>query len=403
MGNRPIQNSDCLVRQEQQALWNWRIHRGREHELWTGIALSGGGIRSATFCLGVLQALANRDHLKHFDYMSTVSGGGYTGCSLQWWWYQPDPISHALPQDKNSNNTSLHGELEGELGTTKSNFPFGTSEPGPSHSPRDDIHKNARLNNLRHHGNYLAPGRLINYFSLLGAILRAIILNLLVWIPLIGFIFYAFYMFDLPLKTLWNHLSIVDRAFEPWLPPETPILYQILLLAAGGVVMFFILACAFYSLQTWDSQEGKRQRWDFAKASLLFAAMLASIVAFFLVSKSSQSDFEIFQILGVKPDIHIVLLSLLLVVALVIAALLWKTTALIAKSGFRPSAAYVAGRSLLSGAGSTLPPDDRRYPAPTGIAGALGSAEVERLNRLYENYLKAGRLCLEGRGYVTSR
>jgi hypothetical protein len=75
----------------------------------------------------------------------------------------------------------------------------------------------------------------------------------------------------------------------------------------------------------------------------------------------------------------------------------------IAQSGFRPSAAYAAGRSLIAGAGSTLPPDDRRYPAPTGIAGALGSAEVERLNRLYDNYLTAGRIYLEGRGYVTSR
>jgi predicted acylesterase/phospholipase RssA len=42
----------------------------------TGIALSGGGIRSATFCLGVLQALAKENLLKRFDYLSTVSGGG---------------------------------------------------------------------------------------------------------------------------------------------------------------------------------------------------------------------------------------------------------------------------------------------------------------------------------------
>ncbi len=75
----------------------------------------------------------------------------------------------------------------------------------------------------------------------------------------------------------------------------------------------------------------------------------------------------------------------------------------VAQSGFRPSAAYAAGRSLIAGVGNTLPPDDRRYPAPTGIAGAGGSAEVERLSRLYENYLKAGRICLQGRGYITSQ
>ena len=47
-----------------------------------GLALSGGGIRSATFCLGVVQVLAERGLLKEVDFLSTVSGGGYTGCFL---------------------------------------------------------------------------------------------------------------------------------------------------------------------------------------------------------------------------------------------------------------------------------------------------------------------------------
>jgi Patatin-like phospholipase len=44
-----------------------------------GLAFSGGGIRSATFNLGVLQALAEAKLLKRIDYLSTVSGGGYIG------------------------------------------------------------------------------------------------------------------------------------------------------------------------------------------------------------------------------------------------------------------------------------------------------------------------------------
>jgi choline dehydrogenase-like flavoprotein len=44
-----------------------------------GLALSGGGIRSATFSLGVLQALAERNKLREVDILSTVSGGGFTG------------------------------------------------------------------------------------------------------------------------------------------------------------------------------------------------------------------------------------------------------------------------------------------------------------------------------------
>ncbi len=44
-----------------------------------GFALSGGGIRSATFCLGLFQTLARRHLVRNIDFLSTVSGGGYFG------------------------------------------------------------------------------------------------------------------------------------------------------------------------------------------------------------------------------------------------------------------------------------------------------------------------------------
>ena len=50
-----------------------------------GVALSGGGIRSATFNLGILQGLAGHRHLRQVDYLSTVSGGGYVGAWLASW------------------------------------------------------------------------------------------------------------------------------------------------------------------------------------------------------------------------------------------------------------------------------------------------------------------------------
>lgn len=46
-----------------------------------GLALSGGGIRSATFSLGVLRGMAKAGALRRFDYLSTVSGGGYVGAA----------------------------------------------------------------------------------------------------------------------------------------------------------------------------------------------------------------------------------------------------------------------------------------------------------------------------------
>src|SRR6185295_5738508 len=58
----------------------------RAHEArLAGLAFSGGGIRSATFSLGVIQALADLGLLGIFDYLSTVSGGGYIGSWLSAW------------------------------------------------------------------------------------------------------------------------------------------------------------------------------------------------------------------------------------------------------------------------------------------------------------------------------
>ena len=69
--------------QEQEAL----ADRRRLNEIdWDqptiGLALSGGGVRSATFCIGLLRALAKNGVLRRFDYLSTVSGGGYAGAAF---------------------------------------------------------------------------------------------------------------------------------------------------------------------------------------------------------------------------------------------------------------------------------------------------------------------------------
>ncbi len=48
----------------------------------SALCLSGGGVRSAAFCLGVVQGLAKAGLLARFDYLSTVSGGGFTGSWL---------------------------------------------------------------------------------------------------------------------------------------------------------------------------------------------------------------------------------------------------------------------------------------------------------------------------------
>lgn len=59
-----------------------RYNLKRDGSWAAGLALSGGGIRSATFSMGVMVSLAKRNLLHQFDYLSSVSGGGYAASFL---------------------------------------------------------------------------------------------------------------------------------------------------------------------------------------------------------------------------------------------------------------------------------------------------------------------------------
>ena len=63
-----------------------------------GLAFSGGGIRSATFNLGMLQAMGELKLLRKFDYLSTVSGGGYIGAWFSKWLHHEGGDIEALEQ-----------------------------------------------------------------------------------------------------------------------------------------------------------------------------------------------------------------------------------------------------------------------------------------------------------------
>lgn len=52
----------------------------------TGVAFSGGGIRSAALCSGVLRRLLQKGIIP--DYLSCVSGGGYIGSAYMDWKYR---------------------------------------------------------------------------------------------------------------------------------------------------------------------------------------------------------------------------------------------------------------------------------------------------------------------------
>ncbi len=83
----PPDSGDEAEHRVEQALRLARYRRS-VHALPEGqsaLCLSGGGVRSAAFCLGILQGLARRRVLSQFHYLSTVAGGGYIGCWLTAW------------------------------------------------------------------------------------------------------------------------------------------------------------------------------------------------------------------------------------------------------------------------------------------------------------------------------
>jgi len=88
--------ADNLAEQERDLVRARRRHYQVDAERsWAaGLALSGGGIRSATFSIGVLAALARRNLLPQFDYISSVSGGGFTAGFLTQLLGGPDNNPH---------------------------------------------------------------------------------------------------------------------------------------------------------------------------------------------------------------------------------------------------------------------------------------------------------------------
>jgi len=110
-----------------------------------GLALSGGGIRSATFSLGVIQALVKGGLLSRIDYLSTVSGGGYIGGFLGRLYSR----HYATPATV---NYLLHPERAAQ-----------PKPPWPAEADPEDPLKSANLNRvdpfgwLRDNGRYLAP------------------------------------------------------------------------------------------------------------------------------------------------------------------------------------------------------------------------------------------------------
>jgi hypothetical protein len=168
------------------------------------LCLSGGGIRSATFGLGVLQALARFGLLGQFHYLSTVSGGGYIGSWLSAW--------RAIESDE-----SVFAALNSVQKTAK--------EP-------------VQIRGLRADSNYITPtlGLLsADTWTLVAVYLRNLILNWLLFAPFfIGCLLFPHWCLAM---LRWSHT-------HQWQYVNSLLLDSRTWNKVGSVFLTFALACA---------------------------------------------------------------------------------------------------------------------------------------------------------------
>jgi hypothetical protein len=148
----------------------------------SALCLSGGGIRSAAFALGVLQTLARYGVLGKFDYLSTVSGGGYIGSFLTAWRHQA------------SNDKSVVEGLD------RGRAADGAEAP--------------QIAGLRADSNYLTPKLGVlsaDTWTVVALVVRNLVLNWVVFLP--------FFMGVLLIPWLCKHaFDTLDHSpGEPWL------------------------------------------------------------------------------------------------------------------------------------------------------------------------------------------
>ena len=200
-----------------------------------GLSISGGGIRSATFSLGVMQALAGQDVLKHMDYLSTVSGGGYSGSELTW----------ALYGEPETDDPELRAFVDSL--NVRDGFPIGTQDPRRPRSAEPDRKRAALLGYLREHGKYLTPGKGVGVLSGLGVLVRGIVDNLILWVPLTACMFALVMIYGRRLEVFHN------------------------LAPAGWVALGGVAVGVVYSLGTFFSRGNRGQRYWMRRAFEILA------------------------------------------------------------------------------------------------------------------------------------
>ena len=229
-----------------------------DHRL-VGLAFSGGGIRSATFNLGILQALHQLGVLPYVDYLSTVSGGGYIGGA----W-------------------SALGHRPG------SPFPFPATQSTP---------EPPALHHLRGNANYLMLGGWVDGVRIAMVILRGILVNLMLVMP------WCIFLAALTSALCWR--TLVTEAGDT-LPLEIGNFFLASRYVAPAYLLLLLLSPIFTRIQA--AQEApdnfNSYKWrDIFERAIAHGILLVGMVAYleglplavglFHVARTEQNPFAL--------------------------------------------------------------------------------------------------------------
>jgi predicted acylesterase/phospholipase RssA len=198
-----------------------------------GLAFSGGGIRSATFNLGVLQALAKARLLRTVDYVSTVSGGGYIGSWLMGW---------------------MHHQ---EIGIKKVEELLSAHPDSPA-----GVVERPEVRFLRNYSNYLTPRKGLlsaDFWAFVASYLRNTILNQLILILLL----LSLLLIPRSIVAALHFLELAELSLQQnYFGPLKDYMYaQYLALAVGLLLGFVALVFMGLNLVALDPGENKKYSW----------------------------------------------------------------------------------------------------------------------------------------------
>lgn len=170
----PVPTFDVL-RHEYGLLWGADVDIVKPEDYYrkanaagqAALCFSGGGIRSAAFGLGLLQALSRAKLLTSFHYLSTVSGGGYIGSWLQRWIHE-ESVEKLEPQPRPARTRLAAADaVMTKLGAQE--------EPG-------------EIKRLRENSNFITPKVGIgsnDTWTAIAISVRNILVNWLLFVPLL--------------------------------------------------------------------------------------------------------------------------------------------------------------------------------------------------------------------------